>query len=139
MDNGLGGENNPRVFYSSPPQQSPHDWGTALVMACLALGFVMSWAVYEYRQRLAQESSVVHIRHDLDILTSQQGDLGQLLADPHTRLVTMSAVDNGWPAAGTMVAWNDARQSGVLFSAVLNGSNGLRFKLWLGAAAGEGV
>jgi hypothetical protein len=140
MDNEQGGQDESREYH---PEHRAQDWSVALVTVCLALGFAISWAGYEVRQRLAQEASVVHFRHDLDMLSSQQSDLGQLLADPRTKLIRMSPVDGAWAVADACVAWNGERQSGILFCRMLNESEGQKFKLWLiptvGPAAGADI
>jgi hypothetical protein len=100
-----------------PPHQfqPSHDWGSALIAACLALGFAMSWGAYEVRQRLAEEQSAADVRHDLDVLVGQQSDLGHLLADPRTRLARLAPADGGSPVRFADIAWNNETRSGVLF------------------------
>jgi len=127
-----GNEENHRVIL--PPS---HDWGAALVAACVALGVTLAWANYEVRQRLNQQSDFAQFRHHLDLLVSQQNDLGQLLADPRTRLIRLlpQAGDGNWNDAS--VAWNDSLQDGALFCRISDGSAGQRFQIWLVPATGE--
>jgi hypothetical protein len=116
-----------------------HEWGSALIVACLALGFAMSWGSYELHQRFAQRDSDVQFRHDLDLLTSQQSDLGELLADPRTKLVRLVPV-NGRPQVRlASVAWNDQRQSGAVFCGDLADGGSRRFQVWLLPSSGTPI
>jgi hypothetical protein len=134
MTENHGGWQNPPVFHIHP--RPSRDWGAALVVACLVLGFTLSWASYELRQRLTQQADYARFRHDLDILVSQQSDLGQLLADPRTKLVRLETQDDQWPVRDLSVAWNDDRQTGVLFCRMLDTVVGQRLELWLVPGAG---
>ena len=81
-------------------------------------------------------------RHDLDALDSRDRDLGALMADPRTKLVRLSPVDDlergvHSPVRHASVAWNDARQSGVFFCDGLVPADGSdRYRLWLVPPAG---
>ena len=134
MTDGQGGGQYPPVFHIHP--RAPRDWGVALVVACLVLGFTLSWASYELRQRLNQQADDAQWRHDLDALLSQQSDLGQLLADPATKFVRMQAEDGG-SVGDLSVAWNDDRQSGALFCRMLDTVAGQRLELWLIPLSGQ--
>jgi hypothetical protein len=120
------------VVYSTQP---PDEWGAALIVACLALGFVSSWAVYEMHTRIADQVNAVTYRHDLDMLAGQQSDLGRLLADPRTKLVRLAPVDAS--ISRISVAWNQESQTGAVFSENLADGGGHWYQLWLMPAAGR--
>jgi hypothetical protein len=117
-------------------RQEPEGWGGALVMACLALGFVTSWASYEMHQRVAQQANESQARHDLDLLWSSQSDLGRLLADPRTKLVQLSPAGIDSPVRVASVAWNQESQSGAVFSEDLGDGSGREYQIWLVPASG---
>jgi hypothetical protein len=121
------------------PEYRPpgHNWGTALVVACLALGFMMSWAVYEMRQRVTDEVSMAGFRHDLDSMVAEQADLGRLLADPRTKLVRLVPSEAGSSIHFAAVAWNEERQSGIVFCDDLLAQGRRRYQVWLIPAAGD--
>jgi len=116
-----------------------HDWGAALIAACLALGFAASWGAYELRQRVAQEAGVLSERHDMDAMVSQQRDLGHLLADPRTKLVRLFPADENSPVRLVSVAWNQQSQSGAVFWDDLATAVGQHYQIWLMPASGDGT
>lgn len=99
---------------TTPPRQR-NDWATALVAACIGIGFLLSWGTYEMRQRVAQSNAQQQFRHERDAMAGQQMDLGQLLADPGTKLIRLTAAIEQTPPLLVSVAWNDSRQTGALF------------------------
>lgn len=113
------------------------DWGSALVMACLALGVAMSWGAYELRSRMADQSRVRQFRHDLDLLSSHQSDVGELLADPRTHFVRLFAVDGHESIGPAAVAWNDTRQAGVFFCDDPTAGAQRRLQIWLVSQSGS--
>jgi hypothetical protein len=117
-----------------PSGAGGHDWGTALIVACLVLGVVLAWGHYEVGQRRLAESDIRLYRHDLDALTSRDGDLGNLLADPDTKLVPLETADPREisPLHLAAIAWNDGHQRGALFCDNLApAGDGREYQLWL--------
>jgi hypothetical protein len=117
--------------------QPPDEWGAALIVACLALGFVTSWAVYEMHTRVAQEIGTVNYRHDLDVLIGQQTDLGRMLADPRTKLVRLIPVADDSPLRLISVAWNQQTQTGAVFGDDLADAGERWYQLWLMPQTGQ--
>jgi hypothetical protein len=113
------------------PQPSPEHWGGALVMACLALGFVTSWGAYEMKQRVRQEAGEQTARDNFSMIVSQQSDLGRLLANPATKLVNLIPSESGSRIRVASVAWNQQSQLGALFCEDLADGNGKRYQIWL--------
>jgi hypothetical protein len=116
-----------------------HDWAAALIACCLALGFALSWAAYELRERTTGDRLITQYRHELDMLTSRQSDLGQLLADPRTQLIRLSPVDDlsrgvRSPVRSAAVAWNQGRQMGAVFCDELKQSEHDYQILFIGAS-----
>jgi hypothetical protein len=125
----------PLVYTSRPGG----DWGTALVFACLAIGFCMSWGTYEMHGRLSETNQARAFRHDLDIVVSRQSDLGWLLSDPRTKLIRLAPVGDHSPVRAASVAWNESMQRGAIFCNDL-ASNGLRrYQVQLIPASGAGT
>jgi hypothetical protein len=127
---------NPPVIYRTRPSG---DWGTALVFACFALGLITSWGTYEMHQRVAQEEGVRRFRHDVDALVSQQSDLGHLLANPHTKVFRLHAIDASSPVVTAAVAWNNDTQTGAIFCDDLALQGSRRYQIQLIPAAGAPV
>jgi hypothetical protein len=106
-------------------------------MACLALGFVMSWGAYELRARLTDQASVTHFRHDLDLLSSHESDVGELLADPRTHFVRLAPTEEHTTIGPVAVAWNDTRQMGVFFCDDQTAGGQRRLQIWLVSPSGS--
>jgi hypothetical protein len=111
--------------------RSPSEWGSALIVACFAVGCMMSWATYEMHQRVGAELAVTHYRHDIDLMAGQQNDLAALLADPRTRLIRLDPVDQLSPLGAATVAWNKDRQRGAVFLGATASNASRRYLLWL--------
>ncbi|HTW95098.1 MAG TPA: anti-sigma factor [Tepidisphaeraceae bacterium] len=109
------------------------DWASALIVTCLALGLVLGWGNYELNQRWAADNQTSIYRHDLDLLSSEQGELGALLADPGTRFFRLQTADSRLsPVRLAAVAWNDDRQRGALFCDNLAPvGDGQQYQIWL--------
>jgi len=125
-------------------RSSNHDWAIPLLTACLALGFALSWAAYEHRLRNTDNALVAQYRHELDILTSRQSDLGQLLADPRTQMIRLSPVDDltrgvRSPVRSAAIAWNQPRQMGAVFCDELRQSEHEYQILFIGESGSSGA
>jgi hypothetical protein len=97
------------------PARQGNDWATGLIAACIGVGFLMSWGTYEMRQRVAQWTAEQQFRHERDAMAAMQMDLGQLLADPGTKLIRLTPAIDQTPPLLVSVAWNDSRQTGAIF------------------------
>jgi hypothetical protein len=120
-----------------PPQPPSDHWGGALVVACLALGFVTSWGAYEVHQRVAQEAGARDARDNMNLIVSQQSDLGRLMADPTTKLINLIPAATGSPVRLASVAWNQQSQRGALFCEDLADGSGKRYQIWLVPQSGS--
>jgi hypothetical protein len=106
-------------------------------MACLALGFVTSWGAYEVHQRVSQEAGATIARDNLSMVSSQQYDLGRLLADPNTKIVNLVPSLQGSPVRVASVAWNQQQQRGYLFCEDLGDGTGKRYQIWIIPQSGD--
>jgi len=122
------------------PPQSGNDWAAPLIVACLALGFTISWGTYELKYRVHEAAAVSAYRHDLDFERACDSDLGKLLADPRTTLTRLKDVystdpgvsDLEEPIRSAVVAWNQDREQGVLFCPELKPpASGTSYQVWI--------
>jgi len=107
------------------------------VVACLAIGFCLSWGRIELAHRISEKQDVERYRHDLDEIVARQSDLGHLLADPGTRLVRLTAVSDRVPAITATVAWNSENQKGAIFSDDLATEGAHRYGVALVSPSGQ--
>ena len=83
------------------------------------------------RQRLSQQVGTMNARHDLDLLTGRENDLGRLLADPRTQFVRLTAADDRSPVRFASAAWNQETQTGAVFCGDLAAGSDRHYQVWL--------
>src|SRR5581483_11906421 len=112
-------------------------WGPALVIACLILGFAMSWGWNERRLRLTADDDLREVTQQSVLRSAERADLGRLMLDTHTKLIPLSATDGAARADRATIAWNDQQQRGFFFcDALAPLPNGQLYQVWLLPAAG---
>lgn len=119
---------------SLPPPSSGRGatWGFALVVACLLLGFAMSWGWNERRLRLTADQDLRAVSQQSVLGSAERADLGRLMLDSGTKLVPLSAADGATRSEHAAIAWNDQQQRGFLFCDGLAPlPDGQKYQIWL--------
>jgi hypothetical protein len=116
-----------------PPRQT---WAGTVIIACLAIGLLSAICRFEMARLQAEREHAMNLAGEASLIEGQQEDLGKLLSDPETRLISLSAT-NYSDLRGATMAWNGRLQRAVLFCdklPILGDAD--QYEIWVADSAG---
>jgi hypothetical protein len=119
-----------RSVSSGPGGGNGTGWSLILIFACVALGFTASAADYERIAATGERNHAELLATECSSVEGQLEDLGKFLADPQTRLISMTR-QTGFAASPGVIAWNTAQGHGYFLCdglPILNAGHG--YELW---------
>jgi hypothetical protein len=131
--------------YSNPGRADRRDepggtsWAIILVFACIALGFTASAADYERIVANQERDQAGLVATECSVAEGKLEDIGKFLADPHTRLISLSGT-GGFATEPAAIAWNSIEQNGYFLCDTLPAQDaGRGYELWALNGMGEPV
>jgi hypothetical protein len=120
------GPDYPRQVY----QTQRSGWSIVLIFACVALGFTASAADFERIVASRERNEAELLATECSTAEGKLEDLGKYLADPNTRLISLTR-SGEYAARPAVIAWNSPQRQGYFLCddlPVLDAGEG--YELW---------
>jgi hypothetical protein len=118
------------IYYESNRGENRQSWAGALVLTCLALGFLAAMLELEQARTNAAREYAKATATSYVLQQARNEDLGKNLADENTRLVHLQSNEDSQPL-GAALALNEKLDWGALFCDALTPLGaGAKYEVW---------